>query len=144
MAILNRFSAILLYCDSTHFLASRYGLSGDSRPAILGIMRFAVRDSVPLSTSPLHFSRIIISVIITPPITPNNFWGFNKRNSPGKITPSCVVPLRKEHTTELHQNILREFIGAMHFTSVTTENSRGIKCVILMGLMVQSAAESPK
>ena len=34
MAILNRFSAILLYCDSTHFFASRCGISGDSRPAL--------------------------------------------------------------------------------------------------------------
>ena len=49
MAILNRFSAILLYCDSTHFSASRCGISGDSRPAILGIVRSAIRDSVPLS-----------------------------------------------------------------------------------------------
>ena len=48
MAILNRFSAILLYCDSTHFFASRCGISGDSGPAILGIVRFAIRDSVPL------------------------------------------------------------------------------------------------
>ena len=48
MAILNRFSAILLYCDSTHFFAFRCGISGDSRPAILGIVRFSIRDSVPL------------------------------------------------------------------------------------------------
>ena len=50
MAILNRFPAILLYCDSTHLFASRCGISGDSRPEILGIVRFAIRDSVPLST----------------------------------------------------------------------------------------------
>ena len=48
MAILHRFSAVLLYCDSTHFFASRRGISGDSRPAILGIMPVAIRDSVPL------------------------------------------------------------------------------------------------
>ena len=30
MAILSRFSAILHYCDSTHFFASRCGISGDS------------------------------------------------------------------------------------------------------------------
>ena len=48
MAVLNRFSAILLYCDSAPFFASRCGISGDSRPAILGIVRFAIRDSVPL------------------------------------------------------------------------------------------------
>ena len=51
MAILNRFSAILLYCDSTHFFASRCRISGDSGPAILGIVRFAIRDSVPLVSS---------------------------------------------------------------------------------------------
>ena len=49
MAILNQFSAILLYCASTHFFASGCGISGDSRPAIPGIVRFAIRDSVPLS-----------------------------------------------------------------------------------------------
>ena len=52
MAILNRFSAILLYCDSTHIFASRWGISGDSKPAILGIVRFAIRDSVPLRFEP--------------------------------------------------------------------------------------------
>ena len=31
MAILNRFSAILQYCDSTHFFTSLCGISGDSR-----------------------------------------------------------------------------------------------------------------
>ena len=43
MAILNRFSALLFYCDSSHFFAS-----GGSRPAILGIVGFAVRNSAPL------------------------------------------------------------------------------------------------
>ena len=32
------------------FFASRCGISGDSRPAILGIVRFVIRDSVPLSS----------------------------------------------------------------------------------------------
>ena len=50
MAILNRFSAILLFCDPTHVFASSCGISDDSRPAIMGIMRFAIRDSVPLSS----------------------------------------------------------------------------------------------
>ena len=50
MAILKQFSAILLYCDLTHFCASRCRISGDYRPAILGIVRFAIRDSVPLSS----------------------------------------------------------------------------------------------
>ena len=58
MAILNRFSAILLYCDSTRFSACRCGISGDSRPAILGIVRFAIRDSVPLRVSPQNFRGI--------------------------------------------------------------------------------------
>ena len=35
-------SAILLCCDSAPFFASRCGISGDSRPAILGIWRFAI------------------------------------------------------------------------------------------------------
>ena len=35
-------------------------------------------------TSPLCIFRELISVIVTPPITPNNFWGFNKRNSQEK------------------------------------------------------------
>ena len=52
MAILNRCSAILLYCDSTRFLNSRCGISGDSRLAILEIVRFEVRDSVPLRWAP--------------------------------------------------------------------------------------------
>ena len=36
----------------------------------------------------------------------------------------------------LHQNILREMIGLINFTSVTPENSQGINCVILAGPMV--------
>ena len=52
MAILNRFSAILLYREPTHFLLLRCGISGDSRPAIPGIVRFTMRDSVPLRSGP--------------------------------------------------------------------------------------------
>ena len=47
MAIPNRFSAILLHCDSTHFFASRCGISGVSRPTILGIVQFAILDCMP-------------------------------------------------------------------------------------------------
>ena len=36
------------------FSPSRCGSSGDSRPAILGIVRFATRDSVPLRLSARH------------------------------------------------------------------------------------------
>ena len=61
MAILNRFSAILLYCDSSHFFASRWGISGDSRPAILRIVRFAIRDSVPLRFAVCENARLPIS-----------------------------------------------------------------------------------
>ena len=59
MAILNRSFAILLFCDSTPFFASRCGISGDSRPAIPGIVRFAIRDSVPLRIRewPFHSER---------------------------------------------------------------------------------------
>ena len=65
--------------------------------------RDTIRTSWSLDyTSPFYF-RELISVIITPPITP---WGFNKRNSQEKIAP-CVVPLRKEHTTD-YAKILSE------------------------------------
>ena len=37
--------------------------------------------------------RELISVIITPPITPNNVWGISKRNFQEKITPPCPVLL---------------------------------------------------
>ena len=71
-AILNLESSILESCDSKvvlsidgmwsgwrfwiafprsiaiHYFASCCGISGDSRPAILGIVRFAIRDFVPL------------------------------------------------------------------------------------------------
>ena len=56
-------------------------------------------ETVPLEllgpdcTSP--FLQELISVIITLPITPNKFWGLNKRNSQEKITPPCLVPFRK-------------------------------------------------
>ena len=40
--------SVLLRFDS--FFASRCESSGDSRPVILGIMRFVIRDSVPLSS----------------------------------------------------------------------------------------------
>ena len=49
MAILDRFSAILLSCNSTHYFASRCGNSGDSRPTILGIVRFAIRCAAKVS-----------------------------------------------------------------------------------------------
>ena len=42
--------SILFYCDLT-FFAFLCGISGDSRPAILGIVRFAIGDSVPLSST---------------------------------------------------------------------------------------------
>ena len=62
MAILNRLSAILLCCDSTPFFASRCGISGDSMLAILGIVRFAIRDSVPLRL--LHCPRMVFAVVL--------------------------------------------------------------------------------
>ena len=95
MAILNRFSAILLYCDSTHFSASRCGISGDSGPAILGIVRFAIRDSVPLRpgrmknnttyyrSSKWHYRQrklileLITMLFIADTDTDKNYFGIN-------------------------------------------------------------------
>ena len=48
LSILNRFSAILLCCDSTHFCASRCRNSGNSRLAALMSVRSAIRGSVLL------------------------------------------------------------------------------------------------
>ena len=62
MAILNRFSAILLDCDSTLVFASRCGISGDSRPAILGIVRFVIHDSVPLSSELVFWEGYVLLV----------------------------------------------------------------------------------
>ena len=42
-----------------NFCASRCGISGDSGPAILGIVRFAIRDSVPLSPDPKGFRKTL-------------------------------------------------------------------------------------
>ena len=105
-------------------------------------LRFARIDSreskLPFELLGLHSPFIfleVISVIISLPITPNEFLGFKKRNSQetlhhpvlsvlGKITQSCT------------QNSLRELIGVINFTSVTPDNSWGINCVILEGPMV--------
>ena len=54
-----------------------------------------------------------IRVVITPPITPNNFWGFSKRNSPGKITPCCLLSLLGKITYVITPRIVRELIGAI-------------------------------
>ena len=48
MAILNRFSAILLYCDSSHLFASRCGISGDSRLRDSRFCAVKVREENPL------------------------------------------------------------------------------------------------
>ena len=48
MAILNRFSPRVYFTAIRLVFASRRGIFGDSRPAILGIVRFAIRASVPL------------------------------------------------------------------------------------------------
>ena len=43
-----------------------------------------------------HFIlRELIRVMITPPITPNNFWGFNKRKSQEKWHPLVLSLLRR-------------------------------------------------
>ena len=75
-------------------------------------------------------------------ITPNNCWGFNKRNFQGNYT-SLRRPSWERAHHRLHQNILRELIGVMNFTSVTPENSRGINCVIQMGPMVITKILAP-
>ena len=79
------------------------------------------------------------SVIMTPSLTPNKFWEFNKRNFQERLHHSVFSLLGKLHNL-LHTNILRELIGVMIFTSVTPENSWGINCVVLEGPMVLQKA----
>ena len=64
-----------------------------------------------------------MSVIITPPITPNKVWGFDKRNSKEKLHHPVL-------------SLLGKLFGVTILTSVAPENSWGISCVILEGLMV--------
>ena len=116
-----------------------------------------IRITPPLNKTPLHtytirtswitlhhfiLQELIISVIISPPITPNKFWGFNKRNSQEKLHHPISSLLGKVDSL-VHQNILREFIGVINFTSVTPEDSWGINCVVLEGPMVIAIARSP-
>ena len=89
-------------------------------------------------TTPFCFQELI-SVIISPPITPNKFWGFNKRNSQEKLHHPVLFLSGKytPFTPKYSQGInLRN-----KFTSVTPENSWGINCVILEGTMVCAVME---
>ena len=64
--------------------------------------------------SPHHFIfQEFISVIISPTITPNKFWGFNKRNSQESYA-TLACPYREILHNLLHQNILRELIGVIN------------------------------
>ena len=60
LAILNRFSAISLHCDSTHFCTSRLGNPGDSWSAMLGIVRFVICDSMPSNSLESFFAHMIL------------------------------------------------------------------------------------
>ena len=66
LAILSRESAILLYLGSAHICASRCGNSGDSRPAILGIVRF-VDPKVPQSGFGTNFYVGLANVGVASP-----------------------------------------------------------------------------
>ena len=59
------------------------------------------------ATPYIQFFQELISVIVSPPITPNKFWGFNKRNSQEKLHHPVLCLLGKVHHL-LHQNILSE------------------------------------
>ena len=82
-------------------------------------------------TSPFYCQESI-NVIITPPITLDKFWGFNKSVFPGKFTPPCLVPVRKNYTifyTTYSQGI--NWRNRFHFGS--TRKYWGIDCVVLEG-----------
>ena len=96
-------------------------------------MSYTIRTSW---ITPHHFIfRELISVIITPPITPNNFWRFNKRNSQEKLH-LLVLSLLGGSTPPITPKYSQRINWHNQFTSVTPENSRGLNCVILMGPMV--------
>ena len=42
--------------------------------------------TVSKKAASFYFFQELVSVIISPPITPNKFWGFNKRNSQENYT----------------------------------------------------------
>ena len=78
-----------------------------------------------------------MNAIISLPITPNRFWGFDKRIAQDKLHHP-VLSLWGKLDNLLHQNTLREFVGVINFTSVTPEIFGGIYCVILEGPMVHA------
>ena len=57
-------------------------------------------------TFPFMFEELI-SVIFTPPITPNKFWGFTECNTQENV-PTLSCPYSEKLNNLLHQNILRE------------------------------------
>ena len=81
-------------------------------------LRAAIRT--PRSTLPHLILQEFVSGIITLPITPNNFWRYNKHNSQAKMTPPWFVPLRKDYTI-FDIKKLMESLDIMNITSVTLE-----------------------
>ena len=76
-----------------------------------------------------------MSVIISPPITPNKFWGFNKRNSQAKLHHPVLFLLGKitlSFTPKHSRGI--NWRDKVHLGY--TRKSWGINCVILEGPMV--------
>ena len=72
-------------------------------------------------TSPFIFQELF-SVIISPPITPNKFWGFNKRNSQENLHHP-VLSLLGKFAQSSTPKYCQELIGVINFTSITPENS---------------------
>ena len=108
------------------------------------------KSSEAFSTkTPPHISPSIFTtrfwVVAGPTITPNKFWGFNKRNSQENYsTLSC--PDQKYytifHTNSFTPKYSQGISWRNKFTSVTPENSWGISCVILAGPMVDFTKDS--
>ena len=68
-----------------------------------------------------------LSVIATPPITPNRFWGFNKRNSQEKSHHPVLSLSGKLHNL-LRRNTLRELVQSRKcaINNFSTKNPRGL------------------
>ena len=101
-----------------------FGTGGTSAKTTLLETTLLQTPEIPFELLGHLIFRELISVIITPPITPNDFWGFNKRNfqeklhllllsllgmSPPPITPQYSQRINRRN--KFHLCYTRKFSG---------------------------------
>ena len=81
------------------------------------IVSFLGEDTIQTSRTALPHIIFpqLINVIITPPITPNNFWGFNKLDCHENHTSLSFPSYERLHRL-LRQKNLKELIGVINFS----------------------------